>query len=339
MDYSGSGPAALHFGPPDGCSKPMNPPAIATRRVRMLGVPMDLGAGRRGVDMGPSAVRYAGIARQIHGLGYEFEDGGDIGVPIPEVRVPGQGPRYLKEIHRACDRLAFRVERFLEEGVMPLVIGGDHSMAIGTVAGVAGHFRKQGERIGLIWVDAHADMNTPDTSPSGNIHGMPLASIMGFGSPELVDLGGFSPKVDPDNVALIGIREVDDGEREIVLQSGIHYFEMMKVDARGMSAVMEQALAIASRGTAGIHLSFDMDVVDPEYAPGVGTPVRGGFNMRESHLLMELMADSGRMVSLEMAELNPIHDRANMTGQLLCDLVASALGKKVMPSLGPRRPR
>ncbi len=307
----------------------------ATRQVRMIGVPMDLGAGRRGVDMGPSAVRYAGLARQVRALGFTFQDGGDISVPIPEVRAPGKGPRYLKEIHRACDRLATRVEKLMDDGVLPVVIGGDHSMAIGTITGVSSHFRKKGAKLGLIWVDAHADMNTPETSPSGNIHGMPLGALLGYGAPELVNLGGFSPKVLPENVALIGIREVDEGERDIVLRSGIHYYEMMKLDARGMGSIMEEAIAIVSRGTDGIHVSFDIDAVDPDYAPGVGTPVAGGLNMRESHLLMEMVADTGRLVALEIAELNPIHDNANATGQLVCDLVASALGKKVMGSMLP----
>jgi arginase len=309
----------------------------AIKDVRMIGVPMDLGAGRRGVDMGPSAVRYAGLGQLVQGLGFSYSDGGDISVPLPEARAPGKGARYLKEIHRACERLAQRVEKLMDEGVMPLVVGGDHSMAIGTITGVSSSFRKRGEKLGLIWVDAHADMNTPETSPSGNIHGMPLGSVMGYGAPELVNLGGFSPKIDPDNVALIGIREVDPGEREIVLRSGIHYYEMMKVDARGMGAVIEEAMAHAMRGTAGVHLSFDMDAVDPDYAPGVGTPVRGGLSLRESHLIMEVVSDSARLVSMEFAELNPIHDVANQTGQLLCELVGSALGKKVMPTTGPRR--
>ena len=315
----------------------MPSPETAVKEVRLIGVPMDLGAGRRGVDMGPSAVRYAGLARQVRALGYAFQDAGDISVPIPEVRAPGKGAKYLKEIRSACERLNTRVRRIMDEGSIPVVVGGDHSMAIGTVAGVAGHFRKKGERVGLIWVDAHADMNTPETSPSGNIHGMPLGALLGYGAPELVELGGFAPKVEADNVALIGIREVDEGEREIVLRSGIHYYEMMKVDARGMGAVIQEAVELASRGTAGIHVSFDMDAVDPDYAPGVGTPVPGGLSLRESHLLMEVVADTGRLVSLEIAELNPIHDNANATGQLVCDLVASALGKKVMGSLLPPR--
>ncbi|MGQ0551991.1 MAG: arginase [Planctomycetota bacterium] len=312
----------------------MKSPAIPGKSVRLIGVPMDLGAGRRGVDMGPSAVRYAGLAKRIRALGYTFQDAGDISVPIPEVRPPGKGPRYLKEILRACERLALRVERLLDDGEIPVVIGGDHSMAIGTITGVSSHFRKRGGKIGVIWVDAHADMNTPETSPTGNIHGMPLGSVTGYGAPELVNLGGYAPKVDPRNVALIGIREVDEGEREIVLRSGISYYEMMKVDSRGMAAVMQEAIERASDGTEALHVSFDIDAVDPEVAPGVGTPVAGGLSLRESHLIMEMVADTGRLVSLEIAELNPIHDNANATGQLVCELVASALGKKVM---GPLR--
>src|SRR5262249_46180731 len=205
--------------------------------------------GRSGVDTGPSAVRSAGNGQQVQALGFAYQDAGDISVPIPEARAPGKGPRYLREIHRACERLAQRVEKLMDEDVMPLVVGGDHSMAIGTIAGVATHFRKRGEKLGLVWVDAHADMNTPETSPSGNMHGMPLAAVMGLGAAELVNLGEFSPKLDPDNVALIGIREVDPGEREIVLRTGIHYYEMMKVDARGMGAVVEEALAHVAKGT------------------------------------------------------------------------------------------
>jgi arginase len=303
----------------------------------MLGFPMDLGAGRRGVDMGPSAVRYAGLARMLRALGHEFADLGDISVPIPERREPGEGPKYLKEIVRACERLAPRVEHILDEGSFPLVVGGDHSMALGTVTGVASHFRKRGEKIGLLWIDAHADMNTDETSPSGNIHGMPLSGLMGYGAPELVNLGGFAPKIPPENTALVGIRSVDDGERQLVMRSGIHYFEMMKIDARGMGDVIREALEVVLDGTVGFHVSLDVDGIDPEYAPGVGTPVSGGITMREAHLAMEVIADSGRMVSLEIAELNPILDSANSTGQLVCELALSALGKKVMGPLYPGR--
>ena len=213
---------------------------------------------------------------------------------------------------------------------MPLVIGGDHSMAIGTVAGVASHYRERDERIGLIWIDAHADMNTPATSPSQNIHGMPLSALLGHGDPGLVNIAGFAPKVRPENTVLIGLRDVDAGERELVMQAGLTYYEMMKVDVLGVGNVIQHALEVASRGTAGVHVSFDVDAIDPEYAPGVGTPVVGGLTMREAHVIMELINDSDLMVSLEIAELNPILDHANGTANLICDLIASALGKKVM---------
>jgi len=303
----------------------------SARDVRFIGVPMDLGADRRGVDMGPSAVRYAGLSARLRALGHAFSDAGDVPVPIPEVRVPGSGPKYLREIHRACQRLAFRVERILDEQAMPLVVGGDHSIAIGTITGVAAHYRKLDSRgIGLIWVDAHADMNTPQSSPSGNIHGMPLSSVLGIGAPELVNLGGFAPKVNAANAALIGIRDLDDQEREIVRSSGIRTFTMRDIDELGMSRVMREAIAVATDGTVGFHLSFDLDGLDPEIAPGVGTPVRGGIGFREAHLLMEMVADSGRMVSMEATELNPILDTKNKTAELVVELIASAFGKRIL---------
>jgi arginase len=306
----------------------------------MLGVPMDLGAGRRGVDMGPSAVRYAGLGRVVRALGHTFEDLGDIGVPIPERREPGLGPKYLREIVRACERLAPRVESILDQGAFPIVVGGDHSIAMGTVTGIASHFRQRDEKIGLVWIDAHADMNTADSSPSGNIHGMPLSALLGYGAPELVGIGGFAPKVDPERTVLIGIRSVDEDERELVIRSGVNYYEMMKIDARGMGSVITEAIARASDGTAGVHVSLDVDGIDPEYAPGVGTPVPGGINLREAHLIMEVLADSGCMCSLEIAEVNPILDSANATAGLVCELVGSALGKKVMgPLFEPRHRR
>ena len=315
-------------------------PADAARRtVSMLGFPMDLGAGRRGVDMGPSAVRYAGLRGEVEELGIRFEDKGDVPVPTAHGKPTGDGPKYLEEIVEACENLAPRVEAVLDEGSFPVVVGGDHSMAMGTVTGVSSHFRKKGENVGLIWVDAHADFNTADTSPSGNIHGMPLSALMGYGADELVNIGGFSPKIPPENTVLLGIRSVDDGERELVMKSGIHYYEMMKVDARGMYAVMEEALSIALRGTAGVHLSLDMDGIDPGFAPGVGTPVPGGISMRETYLIMEMVADSGRLVSMEVAELNPILDSGNATAELACEMITSALGKKVMGPLSMRGQR
>jgi len=317
--------------------KPM--PPSAARDVCMLGFPMDLGAGRRGVDMGPSAVRYAGLAAEIAELGLSFEDLGDVDVPVPARIDTGHGPKYLREIVQACETLAPRVESVLDAGKFPVVLGGDHSMAMGTVTGVANHFRKRNQDIGMIWIDAHADFNTPETSPSGNIHGMPLAALMGYGARELVEIGGFSPKVPPDNTVLIGIRSVDDGERELVMRSGIHYYEMMKIDARGMWAIVEEAISIALNGTAGLHLSLDLDSIDPSCAPGVGTPVPGGISMRESYLAMEMIADTGRLLSMEVAELNPILDSANATAELTCEMITSALGKKVMGPLSTRGQR
>lgn len=307
-----------------------DPVAIAERHVRLIGCPMDLGADRRGVDMGPSAIRHAGIAHKVRSLGHEFSDAGDVSVPLPEVRRPGKGPKYLREIHHACERLAAKVEQAARKGLTPLVVGGDHSIAIGTITGIASHYRKQEQAIGLVWVDAHADMNTPETSPTGNIHGMPLSAVLGLGAPQLTGLGGFSPKVRPVNVALIGIRDLDAAEREIVRQSGIRAYTMRDVDELGMSRVMGEALAAVNHGTAGFHLSFDLDGLDPEIAPGVGTPVRGGIGFREAHLLMEMVADSGRMVSLEATELNPILDTKNGTGELMVELIGSALGKRIL---------
>jgi arginase len=241
---------------------------------------MDLGAGRRGVDMGPSAIRLAGLDERIASLGYEVDDLGNVSVVQPECTPVGpQRARYLAQITKTCERLAAMVETALDQQKLPLVLGGDHSIAIGTVAGVSNHYRKKGEKIGLIWIDAHADMNTPDTSPSGNIHGMPLACCIGKGPPELTDLYGFSPKVDPKNVALVGIRDVDKLEVEQVRSAGMQAFTMRDIDEQGLRSVIESAIRTASDGTAGFHLSFDMDAVDPREAPGVGTPVRGGLTL------------------------------------------------------------
>jgi arginase len=299
--------------------------------IAILGAPLDLGAGRRGVDMGPSAMRVANINKRVATLGYEVEDLGNVPVEQPE-NVP-EGPRhakYLPQIAAACQRLAAIVEEVTEEGKAPLVLGGDHSIAIGTVAGMARHFRKKKKRIGLLWIDAHADMNTPRTSPSGNVHGMPLACCIGLGPDELTKLLGFAPKVHPRNVALVGLRDVDILERPHVRESGVRAFTMRDIDERGLRAVMEEAIGIAANGTAGIHLSLDMDYVDPQYAPGVGTPVRGGATYREAHLAMEMICDSGQMVSMEVVEVNPVIDEVNRTADLAVELVMSALGKKIL---------
>jgi arginase len=300
------------------------------REVRIIGVPMDLGAGRRGVDMGPSAIRLAGLEPKLRSLGRAVVDTGDVSVPIPESRRPGTGPRYLREIVRACSRLAVRVERILEAGGLPLVLGGDHSIAAGTAAGVAAHLRRRKRRAGLLYVDAHGDINTPETSPSGNVHGMPLAAILGMGPRDLAEVGGVSPAVRPEQTVLLGIRNLDPLERENIRRSGIQTYTMRDVDERGMSAVVADALRVLSRGTAGFHLSFDLDSLDPAIAPGVGTPVRGGIDFREAHLLMEMVADSGRVLAVEVAELNPILDTRNATAELAVDLLLSALGKKIL---------
>jgi arginase len=259
------------------------------------------------------------------------EDLGNVPVDQPE-SLP-EGPRhakYLPQIAATCLRLANMVERVADEGKAPLVMGGDHSIAIGTVAGMAHFFRKKKKRIGLLWIDAHADMNTPQTSPSGNVHGMPLACCIGLGPEELANLLGFSPKVLPRNVALVGLRDVDILERPHVRGSGVRAFTMRDIDERGLRSVMVEAIGIATDGTAGVHLSLDMDYVDPQYAPGVGTPVRGGATYREAHLAMEMICDSGHMVSMEVVEVNPVIDETNRTADLAVELVMSALGKKIL---------
>ncbi len=301
-------------------------------QIAIIGAPLDLGQGRRGVDMGPSAVRVAGLGRRLADLHYSVSDLGNIPVAQPE-SLATDGPcqaRFLPEIAQSCEHLARMVARALGAGQMPLVLGGDHSIAAGTVAGVSQHFRNKGTSIGLIWIDAHADMNTPDSSPSGNVHGMPLACCIGKGPEELVNLLGFAPKVNPANVALVGIRDVDQLERNSVRCTGVRAFTMRDIDERGLRAVMDEAIEAASDGTAGFHLSLDMDFVDPEYAPGVGTPVRGGATYREAHLAMEMICDSGRMTSMEVVEVNPVIDEVNRTAELAVELVLSALGKKIL---------
>lgn len=299
--------------------------------IAIIGAPLDLGAGRRGVDMGPSALRVASINARLASLGYEVQDLGNIPVEQPESSPAGaRRARYLPQITEVCKRLAGMVEQAAGEGKVPLVLGGDHSVAIGTISGISRHFHKRRKAVGLIWIDAHADMNTPSTSPSGNIHGMPLACVIGRGPKELSRIYDYSPKVDPKNVALIGLRDVDLAERSNVKKSGVRAFTMRDIDERGMRAVMEEAIEVASAGTDGIHLSLDMDAVDPAQAPGVGTPVRGGITYREAHLAMEILSDCGRVVSMEVVEVNPVIDEANRTAQLAVELVLSALGKRIL---------
>jgi arginase len=300
-------------------------------KIRIIGVPMDLGASRRGVDMGPSALRVAGLQPKLKQLGRQVEDVGNILVPQPEEQPYGEKKaRFLGEIAETCKSLAETVRKTLDEDHFPLVLGGDHSIAAGTVAGAAAHFQKDSRRIGLIWLDAHGDMNTPDTSPSGNVHGMPLAAIMGSGPAELTQLAGIMPMVEPRSVSLVGIRELDAKERRFVKESGVHVFTMRDIDERGMREVMAEALRFAGDDTAGIAVSLDMDFVDPADAPGVGTPVRGGVTYREAHLALEMIADTRSMVSFELVEVNPVIDIHNTTATLGVELVLSGLGKKIL---------
>jgi arginase len=281
--------------------------------------------------MGPSALRIAGIEEGIRRLGLDFEDRGNVAVPQPESRVPKDPrARFLAEIGNCCRRLRVRVERILEDGAFPLVVGGDHSIAMGTVAAISSFHHRRGERIGLLWFDAHGDMNTPASSPSGNIHGMPCAVCLGRGPDELTRIGERYPMVDVRNAAIVGVRDLDLSERREILESGVKVFTMREVDMLGMSEVMRRALAIVNDGTAGFHLSFDMDGTDPSVAPGVGTPVPGGTDFRESHLVMEQAAESGRLLGLEMTEINPILDERNKTAEAAVQLVLSAMGKRIL---------
>ena len=299
--------------------------------IAIIGVPLDLGAGRRGVDMGPSAVRVANLNARLSEIGFEVDDLGNVPVAQPEGHPEGKPEaKYLPQITQTCTHLAELVQKQMAAGKRPLILGGDHSLAVGTVSGVSKHLRERGEKLGMIWIDAHTDMNTPATSPSGNVHGMPLACCIGLGPKELTDIFGYSPKVAPENVALVGIRSVDGDERNNVQKSGVHAFTMRDIDERGMRWVIEESIKIAGAGTAGIHVSLDMDAVDPREAPGVGTPVRGGITYREAHLAMEILADSGRMTSMEVVEVNPVIDEVNRTAVLAVELVMSAMGKRIL---------
>jgi arginase len=299
--------------------------------IRILGVPLDLGQNHRGVDMGPFALRAARLDDALRELGHEVVDAGNVHVKLAEEQPYGDdSAKYLAEIAETSHETAVGVYQALASGYFPLSLGGDHSVAIGTLAGVARYFHDRGESIGLLWFDAHADMNTPDTSPSGNIHGMPFAATLGYGPEALTSILDLSPKLDPAKCVLIGARDIDSTERAIVRDSGVNVFTMRQIDEQGMPAIVSQAIALASRGTAGFAVSFDMDVVDPREAPGVGTPIPGGITYREAHLAMEMIADSGRMVALELVEINPILDTMNKTGALGVGLIASALGKRIL---------
>jgi arginase len=304
---------------------------VADRPIHIIGVPLDLGQGRRGVDMGPSALRIAGLDQRLAALGHPVTDRGDLHVPIPETRAPGDPTKkYIREIARVCQRLHHAVLGSLRDGAIPLVLGGDHSLGAGSVAAASDWALQRARTIGLIWVDAHGDMNTPASSGSGNVHGMPLAALIGPEPQELARLSSRVPAVDPARTVLLGVRDLDSGEKENIRRSGVRVFTMSDIDRQGMASVAQQALAAAGAGTAGIHVSFDMDVCDPGIAPGVGTSVRGGLGFREAHLLMEMVADSGLLTSLDLVEVNPILDVQNTTAALGMELALSALGQKIL---------
>jgi arginase len=301
------------------------------QKIRIIGVPMDLGQSRRGVDMGPSALRVAGLHLRLKELGHHVEDIGNVSVKQAEEQPYGEkSAKYLNEIAETCRGLADATERSLAEGFVPLVLGGDHSLAVGSISGVSHFFSQRSKKTGLLWLDAHGDMNTPDSSPSGNVHGMPLASLLGYGAPALVELFGYKPKVESRNVCLVGVRELDARERRLVKDSGVHAFTMRDIDERGMREVMSEALRFVTDDTDGMAVSLDMDFVDPTDAPGVGTPIRGGVTYREGHLAMEMIADSDAMVSLEIVEINPVIDERNKTASLAVEMILSALGKKIL---------
>jgi arginase len=299
--------------------------------VRVLGVPMDLGSGRRGVDMGPSAIRIAGLNDRLRELGHTVVDEGDIDIKnMEELRVGDTRARYLTEIGRALEVVARKVERIMVRGDFPLILGGDHSIAAGSVAGIAAVARKENKKVGVLWIDAHGDINTPETSPSGNIHGMPVAALLGLGPPQLTRIGGAGAKIAAKNVSLVGIRSLDEGEKSLIRKTAVQVQTMADIDRHGIHRIMKKALARVTDGTSYVHVSFDLDAVDPTVAPGVGTPVKGGLDYREAHLIMELLHDSGRMTSLEIVEANPILDQRNASAAFAVELVQSAFGKKIL---------
>ncbi|MAB87884.1 MAG: arginase [Planctomycetes bacterium] len=304
---------------------------MSPQLLKILGVPIDLGGNHRGVDMGPSALRVAGLNAGLRSLGHEVRDLGNVSVPNPQSRDPGNPTaRFLDEIGGVCSEVAATVHREMGDGAGLVVLGGDHSAAIGSISGTSARAAERGESIGVIWVDAHTDMNTPETSPSGNIHGMPVACLIGRGPDKLTGILGPSPKVKPENVVFVGIRSVDPTERDLVHGSGCHVFTMREVDELGIRRVMTTAMELACADTAGFHLSFDMDGVDCRVAPGVGTPVMGGLTYRESHLLCEMAHDSEQMIAMDLMEVNPVEDVRNATAELGVELILSAHGKKIL---------
>lgn len=299
--------------------------------VNLIGFPMDLGADRRGVDMGPSALRIAGLSEQLQNLGYRIIDDGDVIIQIKEKqKIENPKLKYLNEILRTSQLLTHKVEKALSQNHFPLCIGGDHSMGIGTIAGISSYCRKNNLKVGVIWIDAHADMNTDKTSPSGNIHGMPLAASLGLGNKKLVNFYGFSPKIKPENCALIGVRSIDEFEKKNIRHMNLAVYTMADVDKLGIHRIIARVLKQFQEKVDHIHVSFDLDSVDPTLAPGVGTPVPGGLSFRESHLLMESIAECGCMSSLEVTEVNPILDDKNKSAEFAAELIASSMGQRIL---------
>lgn len=302
-----------------------------SKHVDVIGFPMDLGADRRGVDMGPSALRIAGIEDKLELLGYKISDLGDVIIRNQErQKVKFTKLKYLKEIVKTSELLAKKVERSLDTGHFPLCLGGDHSMALGSIAGIAAHCKKNNKRLGVIWIDAHADMNTDETTPSGNIHGMPVAASLGLGSEDLTNIRGIAPKVKPENFHLIGIRSVDTLERKLIKKINLPVYTMTDIDRKGVYFIINKILKELKKNVDHIHVSFDLDSVDPTIAPGVGTPVPGGLSYRETHLIMETIAECGCMASLEVAEVNPILDDKNVSAEFAAELVASSMGMRIL---------
>jgi arginase len=304
--------------------------SIPKENIVIIGFPMDLGADRRGVDMGPSALRIAGLQNRLENLGYKVEDTGDIKIEIMErQKIKNPKLKYLDEIIKTSGKLAEKVEKVLEKGDFPLCIGGDHSMALGTISGISSFCKKRKLKLGVIWIDAHSDMNTEETSPSGNIHGMPLASLLGLGNDELVNFLGFSPKLSAENCALIGIRSIDQAEKANITKLKVPVYTMNDIDKLGIHRIISKVLKQFREKVDHIHISFDVDSVDPSVAPGVGTPVQGGLNYREAHLIMEIIAECGCMSSLEVAEINPILDHKNKSAVFTAELIASSMGQRI----------
>jgi len=304
---------------------------VSAKQVHIIGVPLDLGGGRRGVDMGPSAVRIAGLGERLAAMGCVVTDKGDLTTPIPETQVTRDPTkRYIKDIAKVCQRVYQQTLQSITDGALPIVIGGDHSLAAGSVGASADFAIEKGGKLGVLWIDAHGDMNTPATTTSGNVHGMPLAALVGTEPVELSSIGRHSPKVQAEHVVLIGIRNLDEAEKKRIRAAKVHVFTMKDIDRHGIAVVMKRALKIATTGTTGLHVSFDLDACDPAIAPGVGTPVKGGLDYREAHMVMEMIADSGRMTALDLVEVNPILDSQNQTATLATELALSALGMRII---------